>query len=201
MGELWLTVIVAAALAAVVTIFLAFAPKRDVPAEVASTPEPNVVAVGQTVHLEAAHVMTLPMVNHIQETLSAFFRTSDFGIWQSDLTKDNDKFRLHFVRGNWKGDIQARSRQPGEPEPKTRQGNLISKAFRFQTIPMLIACTIRPSPRQLRIKLECSCFVMGPLTATALNSVEADIDHEFDALRAYLAECFDLDSPPDLDEK
>jgi len=130
---------------------------------------------GQELRWEAFPVVnfSIPRTEDLHSVLLAFFRTSDFGGWQVDDSKQNDIFVLNFRR----------------EKNKTRSVNVAK-------IPMRLQVTLRPSPRHVKVGLE-FLFESPNNRLESSRKLAADhIDKEANSLLWYLQEFYGLAETP-----
>jgi hypothetical protein len=142
------------------------------------------------------HVIVLPMVNDIHQTLVSFLSTSERGTWRVDEQVASTPYVLHFMRGKWRRAWfgLGSTLQPGLCD-------IDSKGFNVpETRPMKLRITIRPSPEEIRLSLLFSVFSLaayGREDHRRHVSYWADrVSQELGDLSEYLRTCYRLLEPP-----
>ena len=142
------------------------------------------------------HVIALPLVNDIHQTLIAFLSTSDLGTWRVNPCLASTPFVLHFMRGNWKRAWFGFSETltPGLCDVDSRGVNVP------ESRPMKLAITVRPSPDQIRLSLLFSVFSLASYDKDSAQQYVAywsdRVAREVKDLSDYLRDCYDLPEPP-----
>jgi hypothetical protein len=123
--------------------------------------------------------MELPIVDRIHETILAFLRTSEFGLWEPSENERNDVFVLHFHRGRWKRSFLSRRLAP----------NWSGK--RLQSAPLKLRVTLRPSSVDIVVNLQfLFCHDLRFFAEGQERQVWKSLADEVAGLATYLAKVY-----------
>jgi hypothetical protein len=139
------------------------------------------------------HVIVLPLLADIHQTLVAFLATSEQGTWQVDPQVPSTPYALHFLRGNWG---RAWFGLSSTLSPKVCDVDATGHNI-AATRPMKLKITVRPSPSDIRISL---LFYVFSMVAYDDNQQHVDywagrITKEVKELSEYLRKCYGLPEP------
>ena len=144
--------------------------------------------------LEYVRSIVLPTAKGIHEVIEAFFRTSEQGSWAKDELTPSDLFVMNFCRGNWTTRRFSKERVPAEPSFGPHEATSV------RTTAALAGVTIRPSPKDTVVTVRHRVY--WPRVPSEEYSLpkqwEQHTMSELNALRAYLAEWYQLAELPPL---
>ena len=137
------------------------------------------------------HVITLPLVNDVHQSLVAFFSTSEYGTWRVDPHSPNTAYNLHLMRGNWGRAWLGLSSNltPRLCDRDARGKNLP------ETRAMKLKVSIRPSPDDIRLSLAFSVFSGFANNAKHIEYWTDRIANETRDLSEYLRKCYGFAQP------
>lgn len=144
-----------------------------------------------TVERKFRHVVTLPLVDGVHQTLVAFFSTSEHGTWRTDPDAPSTSFNLHLMHGNWRRAWFGLS-STLTPGVCDRDAMGVKRA---ETRPMKLKISIRPSPDDIRLSLTYSVFSGMSNNPDHVVFWTDRIANETKELSEYLRKCYGVAEP------
>lgn len=145
---------------------------------------------------EFSNILLLPMVENLHQTLVAFLQTSEQGSWTLDEQTASNPLNIHLIRGNWGTSLFSTARVPKNCDID-HKGEFVSR-----TKPMLLAVVIRPSPKEISVRLDHKVFSKKKINYRVYwdyhNYWKTTVRNEVNSMRRYLEKCYELDRAPRL---
>jgi len=149
------------------------------------------------------HSFEIPFVENLHRAIHAFLRTSEFGGWEVDETMPSDSYVLNYRRG-----------KATPPPGKFRyiihgaMGETYAAYVRrcgwrgWNTNPMQLTVRLRPLPADNLIRILVEHSLVGPHADLMLEiagiRLSDSIQHEVNALAAYLKHNYQLPALPEI---
>jgi len=140
-------------------------------------------------------------VDGLHSAAHAFFRTSEYGVWQPDGEKSSDAFVLHYQRGSWK-------------PPPSKLNFFFNGVGAYENFvagsgwdgwkiaPMMLTVAFRPIPAQGAVKILLEYQLGGPnpslLYEAAASRLAHCVSQETKLLANYLRENLALQGLPEI---